>query len=141
VIVIDQQRYEFPPALLQLRQHDQKLDAVLLSDDPKDAISENYQGNSYYLQIPAQAADVKELCSSPWRFTEATGERSDSPDGIFLNGNRIQLQPADVSVRVEGEAPSMIVYLSGNFHAFDTRDEKAPVRLLPVTATLHVNVK
>src|SRR5207249_430717 len=41
VMMIDNQRYEFPPALLQLRHRDQKLDAILLSDDPKDAISES----------------------------------------------------------------------------------------------------
>jgi len=141
VIMIDQQRYEFPPALLQLRHRDEHLDAILLSDDPKAAISENYHGNSYYLQIPAQAADLKDLASTPWRYTATSSERSDSPDGIFLDGNRYQLQPSDVSVRIEGDGPMMTVYLSGNFQLFDTKDEKVPSRLVPVTATLIAKVK
>jgi hypothetical protein len=140
-MMIDQQRYEFPPALLQLRHRDQKLDAILLSDDPKDAISESYHGNSFYLQIPAQATDVKDLSSAPWRYTAPSSDRSDSPDGIFLDGNRLQLQPSDMSVRIEGEGPTMTVFLAGNFQAFDTHDDKAPVRLVPVAATLSVRVK
>ena len=141
VMMIDQQRYEFPAALLQLRRRDGHLDAILLSDDPKDAISENYHGNSYYLQIPAQANDVKDLLSAPWRYTAPSNERSDSPDGIFLDGNRLQLQPGDISVRIEGESPLMTVYLSGNFQLFDTHDDKVPSRLVPVMATLSVKVR
>ena len=141
IIIIDQQRYEFPPAVLQLRQRDEHLDAILLSDDPKAAISENYHGNSYYIQIPAQAADVKDLSSAPWRYTASSSERSESPDGIFLDGNRIQLQPSDIVVRIEGEGSMMTVYLFGNFQIFDTHNEKVPSRIVPVTATFNARVR
>jgi hypothetical protein len=141
VIMINQQRYVFPPAIVQLRHRDQKLDAVLLSDDPKEAIKPNYHGNSFYIQIPAQATDVKDLSSAPWRYTAPSSERSDSPDGIFLDGNRLQLQPADMSVRIEGEGPALTVYLSGNFQIFDTHDERSEPKLVPVTATLTARIK
>jgi hypothetical protein len=141
VITINQKRYAFPPAIVQLRSRDQKLDAILLSDDPKDAIKPDYHGNSFYIQIPAQATDVKDLSSAPWRYTAPSSERSDSPDGIFLDGNRLQLQPADMSIRIEGEGPAMTVFLSGNFQMFDTHDDKSEPKLVAVSATLAARVK
>jgi hypothetical protein len=139
--MIDQQRYEFPPALLQLRNRDGKLDAVLLSDDPKDAISSSYRGNSFYIQIPAQASDLRDLVSTSWPYKAPSNERSDSPDGIFLDGNRLELQPADISFRLEGEPPMMTVWLTGNFQLFDAHDDKVPARMVPVMGTLSAHVK
>ena len=42
VLVIDQNPVSFPPALLRTRVHDGQLIAVLMSDDPKDAIDDKF---------------------------------------------------------------------------------------------------
>src|SRR5438045_3131982 len=59
VILIDQKPYSFPPAILQLRNRDGQVSAILMSDDPKEAINEDYRGNSFYLEMPLQIADAK----------------------------------------------------------------------------------
>ena len=76
--MIDQKRVEFPPAILQLRQKDERLSALLLSDDPKDAIDDNYKGNSFYMHMPVDAADVKDLTSTAWHYQAPSSERSES---------------------------------------------------------------
>src|SRR2546429_3985063 len=92
VVLIDQKPYTFPPAILQVRNRDGQLSAVLMSDDPKDAIDDNYRGNSFYLEMPLEITELKDLPTYVYRFVSPSSDRTDSPNGIFLDGNRLQLQ-------------------------------------------------
>jgi hypothetical protein len=141
VILIDQKRYEFPAAILQIRQKGERLSALLLSDDPKDAIDENYHGNSFFLHMPVDAADIKDLTSTAWHYVAPSSERSDTPDGIYLDGNRRQLEPSNITVRFQGDKPAMEIDLSGTFLMYDTRDENAAPKVANVNGHLVAQVK
>jgi hypothetical protein len=139
--VIDQKPVSFPPAVLRTRVHDGQLIAVLMSDDPKDAVDDNYHGNSFYLEMPMDGAEMKDLPGFVYRYVAPTNERSDSLNGIFLDGNRQQLQPLRIQVKFEGAEPTMSVSISGHFLQVDTKDETVPTREAQVTARLEAEVK
>jgi hypothetical protein len=147
VMAIDQRRYEFPPAILRVKHKNEKLLVLLMSDDPKDALDDNYAGNSFYLEMPVEAADLKDLSSAVWNYAAPSSERSDSPDGIFLDGNKQQLQASNVTVRFEADATdpehpkAMAVDITGTFLMFDTHDDNVPAKLVPVVAHLAAEVK
>src|SRR2546430_13235265 len=102
IVLVDQKPYTFPPAILQIRNRDGQLSAVLMSDDPKDAIDDNYHGNSFYLEMPLEIAELKDLPTYVYRFVSPSSDRTDSPNGIFLDGNRLQLQPQQIQVKFDG---------------------------------------
>src|SRR3954464_5358149 len=58
VLLVEQKPLTFPPAILQISNHDGQLMATLMSDDPKAAIDDNYHGNSFYLEMPLQMSDL-----------------------------------------------------------------------------------
>jgi hypothetical protein len=141
VILIDQKAYSFPPALLQIRNRDGQLTAILMSDDPKDAINEDYHGNSFYLEMPLEVADVKDLPDFVYRYSSPTSEKTDSPNGIFLDGNRLQLQPASIQAMFSGDANLMTVTLSGQCLQFQTREDTQEAKHVGVMGQLQAVVK
>jgi hypothetical protein len=147
VLIIDQQRREFPSAILHLRHKNDRLVVILMSDDPKAAVDENYSGNSFYLEMPVEAADAKELSMTVWHYEAPSSDRTDSPDGIFLDGNKKQLQPSNVTVHFEADATAgdepkvMAVDVSGNFLLFDTHDDTIPPKLVPVVGHLAAELR
>ena len=141
VVLVDQKPIAFPPAILQLHNRDGQLTAILMSDDPKSALDENYHGNSFYLEMPLEVTDAKDLPSYVYRYVAPTSERTDSPNGIFLDGNRIQLQPSQMQVKFEGDESSLSVMLSGQFLQFETRDDTTPPVHVQVTSKLEPQMK
>lgn len=142
-VTINQRRYTFPPAKLQLQTKDGSVTALLYSDDPPTAIDDNYAGNSYYLAVPlelTELTDVKELNAATWRYRAPTSDRTDTLYGIFLEGARVQLQPIDVSVQfqvdAEGEQRTIVVWLAGTFKMYDTLAAHDVGDLVPVAAKL-----
>ncbi len=142
-LVIDNQRVEFPPAKLNLQVRDDKVHALLLSDDPPAAISENYTGNSYYIEMTIDDVDdVSNVAGASVQYQAAQStERDDSPDGIFLEGGKKQLQPQSVKVEFEGAGEKMAVRITGTFVMFDTQDENVPPTQVPVSARLLATIK
>jgi hypothetical protein len=146
-MMIDERRYDFPPAILRIKPKNDRLLVLLMSDDPKDALDENYNGNSFYLEMPVEAADVKDLSSAVWHYVAPSSDRTDTPDGIFLDGNRKQLQASNVTVHFEADATdpdhpkAMAVDISGTFLLFDTHDDNVPPKVVPVVAHLAAEVK
>jgi hypothetical protein len=138
IITIDYQRVDFPPAKLMLEKKDgEQLTAVLHSDDPPQAIEENYAGNSFYLEMPLEIGDASELGTASWKFVAPTSDRVDSPTGIFVDGMRQQLQPLRVQVEFDGAPPDVTVYVAGQFMLFDGKDPNALGREVMVSARLH----
>lgn len=143
IVMIDDQRIEFPPAKLRLQLRDDKVSALLMSDDPPSAINPGYTGNSFYIEMTID--DVDDISNVPgavvmYQSPQST-ERLDSPNGIFLEGGRKQLQPQQVKVEFESAGAKMAVRITGNFTLFDTQDETIPPRQVPVTARLLATVK
>jgi hypothetical protein len=144
VIVIDNQRIEFPPAKLNLEVRDDKVHALLMSDDPPSAFSQNYTGNSFYIEMSID--DVDDVANVPGAMVQYQAPQStepeDTPDGIFLEGGKKQLQPQQVKVEFESAgAGKMAVRITGTFSMFDTQDDSIPSRVVPVVARLLATVK
>jgi hypothetical protein len=141
VVVVDSKPLSFPPGILQLRARDGQLSAILMSDDPKAAIDDNYHGNSFYLEMPLEVQDTKDLASYVYRYEAPTSDRTDSPNGIFLDGNRLQLQPAQMQVKFDGDDTSMGVTLSGTFLEFDTHDDTIAPKRVNVVSKMEVEIR
>ena len=86
----------FPAAKVKLSQDRSQLVALLYSDDPPDAIKDDYKGNSFYLRMVLDVGQEKELANASWWHKARSSEREDSAFGIYLNGHRVQLQPYEV---------------------------------------------
>src|SRR5437016_3990690 len=95
--------YDFPAAILRLtKREDGKYDAVLYSNDPKSALNAGYTGNSFFIQMRLDIDDPHKLVNVPWGYRTNSTEHEESGDGIFLQGNRIHLQPSDVAATFNG---------------------------------------
>jgi hypothetical protein len=141
-MTIDGTMVLFPAAKLRVDHADGKIVARLFSDDPKGALEANYVGNSFYLQLPLDEDDAKDVKSAAdlsgvaLKYQNPTHERDDTPYGIFLEGRRWVLQPADVNVTFAGAASPLDVQLSGKFLLFDSNDDTAKPKTAEVTAKL-----
>ena len=125
VIFLDASAAEFPSCKLVLP--DKAGSPVLLmSDDPPEAINENYAGNSFYFELPLDVKSMDELAGMAYPYRAASAERMETLNGIFLNGNRKQLQPYDYSLTFSKEDDVDVVLLRGTFLQFDSPDDQAP---------------
>jgi hypothetical protein len=120
----------FPPAVLRLEEEDGNVVALVFSDDPKTAIDDGYDGNSYYLRLPLELDDPANLSGARWTYKANTSEPEDSPYGVFLEGRRWQLHPDDVRVEFEGSPDGPVtVWIGGTFLAVDTTEAKPSDRV------------
>jgi hypothetical protein len=136
-MIIDQKRVDFPPAKMRVSSSDGKVVALLYSDDPKDAISDQYTGHSFYFDMELEVPEAKDFITAVWRFTADSNDRQDTPYGIFLDGHRRQLQPLDVKVQFDPSplgANVTTVWLSGRFLELNIQDPARPAREVAVTA-------
>lgn len=142
LITIDGNMVLFPAAKLRVDDADGKAFVRLFSDDPKGAaLDPNYVGNSFYLQLDAEPDDAKNLNGVTLKYQSTTHERDDTPYGIFLEGRRWVLQPADVTATFSGARSPLDVQLSGKFLLFDTADETAKPKAAEVTSKLSATVQ
>ncbi len=142
MINIDGNLVLFPGAKLRIDEADGKTVARLFSDDPKGAaLDENYEGNSFYLQIEldadeVQTGDAKHLNGVELTYNAPSSERDDTPYGIFLEGRRWVLQPADVRVAFDGAGSPLDVRVTGVFLMFDSNDPTVKPKRAQVVAKL-----
>ena len=142
VLMVDDQPREFPAARLVVEQRNGKTVALLMSDDPREAIDDDYTGNSYYLEL-AFEEQIDSLRDRVWEYQSLSAERVDSPNGLFLEGNRKQAQPVDVKIHFEGprQGRDAVTWISGTFYLFEEAPEGArppPPRLIPVAGRIPV---
>jgi len=71
-----------------------------------------------------------------WTYKVPDHQAADSPDGIFLNGARRQLEPAEVRVAFERRGDQVVANLSGRFLVMEERDPGAPPRSVQVSGAL-----
>jgi hypothetical protein len=126
---------KFPSAILRVGTSDDKVVALLYTNDPKDALKDQYAGNSFYFQMELNADDVKDFADSDWRFESASSEKADTPYGIFLDGHRQQLQPVDVKISFEpAGGDQTLVTISGKFLLVHVEDASQPPRMVKLLA-------
>ena len=133
----------FPPARLRIESDGQRLVALLFSDDPRDALKDNYTGNSYYLRMPLDVSELEELGSATWQFAaSSSADREDTPYGIYIGGRKAQLTPFQVMGRFSVDEPTGAthVMLSGQFKLVDETTRRGPVQLVGVAAEMPVKV-
>ena len=136
IMMINQQPVQFPPARLRIKSADGKVSALLYSDDPKDALNNNYTGNGFYFSLALDVADAH-FDHATWVHQSESSDRTDTPYGIFLDGHRRQLQPLDVRIRLLPAASGgMKIEMAGTFLSVDPQDDLAATQVIPVAAWL-----
>jgi hypothetical protein len=133
----------FPAARLRLESDGQRLVALLFSDDPKDALRDNYTGNSFYLRFDLDVDDPGKLLDATWHYTApSSGDQEDSPYGIYLGGRKLQLQPYDFSGRFKATEEGTEVLFTGQFKVLDdTAARGGPAQLVTAAAALPVRIE
>jgi predicted component of type VI protein secretion system len=140
-MMINQLITVFPGARLRLETTDDHMTAILYSADPPNAINNDYTGNSYYLKIPlAEVKDPSGINGAEWHYKSLTSDRSDSHEGIFLNGLQQQLQPIDMVVKLETLPKGIRVQLAGEFMAYGNAPGEQPGVLTSVSGELTADV-
>lgn len=132
---------EFPPARLRLSKTDDGLTALLFSDDPKNATSAGYKGNSFYFDLPLKVTQPGEIVGATYGYRAEDSEPSDTPNGIFLSGTRYHLQPQDVAIRFDGEGKKVMAQITGRFLVVRTTGENVPGQLAAVQGTLYTTAE
>jgi hypothetical protein len=131
---------EFPQAKLVVTKKSGGLNAILCSDDPPNAIQSNYTGNSFMIEMKLDIDDPADLPTAVWEFKTDKREPQDSTTGIFLNGSKHQMQPADVRVTFAKDGDHIVASVAGKFLLFDSTDVSAPVQLVDVKGKLNAAV-
>jgi hypothetical protein len=109
----------FPEAKLLLRKEGDKLSAFLVSNDPPEVIAPTYQGNRYYFEMSLDAVDdIKNLADAEFRYKAPTAESQDTPNGIFLDGDRQHLEPYDIQVTFDKDGDHVVANIRGQFIYF-----------------------
>jgi hypothetical protein len=124
----------FPATKLRLHEHDgaSRIVAELFSDLPKSALRK-YNGNELYLEmtLDGTGTGLHKVHGATWRFKSTSSGKSDSPNGIFLNGQSTHLQPDDMLVKfeeVKDHPGRLVAHLMGRCRAYEagTPDGFAP---------------
>jgi hypothetical protein len=131
------QPHAFPPARLRLKQRDDGLSGLLFSDDPKEAaLSKDWAGHRFYFQFNLQQTpDFANVDGAEWWYQASAAEREESPNGVYLRGDRYHLEPTNVVIRLEGKLPNLTLRIAGHFNQYDTTDPTAkpvPVKIVGV---------
>jgi hypothetical protein len=126
-IIVDNRIQEwFPRAMLRLTKEDGQVVARLYSDDPSGVLSGKEIVNSYDLQmVLPDIDDPAKIAQAVWTSKSVTSSKQDTPFGIFLNDQRVLLQPMDVTVRFANQGPLVLVMLQGTFREFPMNSEMA----------------
>jgi hypothetical protein len=135
-LLIADREYTFPAARLVLQQVDPTVDLLLFSGEARAALAANYTGNRYHLLFKLDIEDIAKLGSADYVLKASTMDRMDSPDGIFLEGDKKQLQAHDIHVQFSQAGRDVRIEIQGLFLMFGGRDEHAPPVLVPVQGVL-----
>lgn len=111
---------EFNEARLILkREDDNRIHAFLSSNDGAEVLKPDYQGNRYYFEMALDTLDdPKNLTLADYRYKAASAEPVDSPNGIFIDGDRQHLQPYDIEVMFDRDGDKIVAQIRGQFMFF-----------------------
>jgi hypothetical protein len=75
-----------------------------------------------------------------WVYESPDSEKQDTPNGIFLQGNRQQLQPFQLKVQFQQIDGGDVAWISGTFRVYNQGERPALPRVVPVTGRLPVKL-
>lgn len=116
---------QFAPAKLRLTRRDGEVSALLCTDDPKAAINKDWAGDRYYFMVPLPVDELAKVDGTEWWYQTSPGENEETPNGVYLKGDRYHLEPANAIIRFEGQPPHMTVRIAGQFLQYDSADASA----------------
>ena len=120
-LTVGAESFTFPPAVLRLTESRGHVIARLMTDDPPEAINEDYRGNSFDLIMSLNIADPQSISGAEWKYIDAAPAAQDeSAHGIFLDGQRRRLHPQNVTAQFESRAGRITVRIWGTFLAYDS---------------------
>src|SRR5687768_9021207 len=126
---------DFSQARLILKREDSRVHAFLSSDDGAEVLKPDYQGNRYYFEMALDTLDdPKNLTLAEYRYKAASAEPIDSPNGIFIDGDRQHLQPYDIEVTFDKDGDKIVAQIRGQFLYFPKGSTLG--QMIPVMATL-----
>jgi hypothetical protein len=128
---VDQEPVEFPAAVLRLSVSGDHLNARLSSDDPPDAIQDNYHGNSFDLIMALNVANADQIDKAVWAYTSDGVPQRESGYGIFLDGQRRRLHPQDVVISFARDGDDVVVDMKGVFFEYESPDTGRPMGVPP----------
>ena len=140
-LTIDGRLTEFPPARLRLSKTAEGVNALLFSDDPRNATSAEYKGNSFYFDVSLRVDDPSDIRGAAYAYKADDSEPSESPYGIFLSGTRYHLQPQDVVIRFDGEGRKVMAQIAGRFLVVRSSGEQVPGQSATVQGTLYTTAE
>ena len=125
VLSVDGRDTPFPAATLTVTPVGGGLHAILATDDPPAALDAGYAGNSFMFDMRLPADRPAELPAVAWEFN--ADDANVDADGVFLHGDRDQLQPAPgVRITFQKDGPALLAFISGPFTHLDRHDPTAP---------------
>ena len=134
VMEIDGKPYFFPPARLRVQEKEGVVRVQVYSSTAPTIPEKSDSGNLYYFDIPLDIDDPVHLEEAQWAFKATSQEQDDSPNGIFLDGMKTQLQPYDVRILFDRDGQRITARVVGRFLQFSD-DQPAP-RQVKVDAAL-----
>jgi hypothetical protein len=130
VFTIDGLPTEFPHPILHVEPRDADAAVQLYSGDA--ASPQSPQANAYYFDMVLDEQDAADLNGAQWHFRATNRDRLDAPNGLFLGGDEIALQPFDVTVLFIQHGKQVTAELDGEFLSFSEQESA------PVEKTVHV---
>jgi hypothetical protein len=116
--------FKFPAARVAVQQTEPQLSLLLFSDEPRAALAKDYAGNRYHLELNLDVPDANLFTSAEYTQKAASLAIQESPFGIFVDGDKRQLQPYDIRVFVQKQGEDIMLHLQGEFLSFDPRNER-----------------
>ena len=132
---------EFPAARLRLHKTAEGVRCLLFSNDPRNATSSQYKGNSFYFELPLQITDPSDLSNAAYTYKSDDSEPAETPTGIFLHGIRYHLQPQDVSIRFDADGKKVMAQVAGRFLVVRNDGENVPGQAASVQGTLYTTAE
>jgi hypothetical protein len=125
MLMINRAAQWFPPARLRLSSDkDGKVVARLYSDDPKDVLTGKETVNSYdIVMVLPDISDPADISKTVWIDRSSSMDKQDTHYGIFLNGQQDVLQPMNVTVGFQGQAPRLNVIVRGTFNLYHISEQ------------------
>ena len=135
-LMIGDKEYKFPAARLVVQQTDPELSLLLFSDEPRATLAKDYAGNRYHLELNLAVPDLNTFTSAEYTQKAPSMAVVESPFGIFIDGDKRQLQPHDIRVLVLKQGEDVTLHLQGQFLSFDPRNDREPPVLTRVDGVL-----
>lgn len=134
---IDGREFVFTPAVLVLQGQAPRLDGKLYNEGG-DAAN---PGDAFYLDLSFELDENAPLGEATCRYRTDDRERSDSPVGIFVPGEKARLQAQELSVDLDEPSGGTIgVKISGKFLVFPD-DTDVVTRIVPVEGKIRARLE